>query len=148
MIKLEWGISPQFEKAIAWGARAIYNRPGEVDLLWDRQSAQGGTEEQRKELGKWLNEYGISEIKKMTKEEYLEPREDRYVSRQLHGWNIIINPRASYGYLLIGVHPVDNGDPNFVPDPVPSPAPVKEKKPRAKKTSTLKRRGGGNRGWY
>jgi hypothetical protein len=130
MIKLEWGISPQFDKAIAWGARAIYNRPGEVDLLWDRQDMQGGTEEQRKEFAKWLNEYGIPEIKKMTKDEYLEPREDRYVERQLHDYHIIINPRSSYGYLLIGVYPVDNGTPNFIPAPVPSPVKKPEKKPK------------------
>ncbi len=138
--KLEWGISPNREVSICWGARAIYNRPGECDLLGDRQDCKGGTPEQCKEFGKWLNEYGIPAIKKLTRDEYLEPREDRAVSICLHQWFIVVNPRSSYGYLYIGVYPVDTGDPSFVPAPVPSPPPPKPAKVRKTRTSTLRKK--------
>lgn len=131
LFQLEWGLSPQREVAIAYGARAIYNGPGTCDIVWDRQSCEGGTPEQRKEMCKWINEYGLPEIKKITQKEGLYGSDDRRVSFQLHDWFVMINPRGSCGYLYIGIHPVDGGDPSFFPAPVPSPAPAK--KPGVKK---------------
>ncbi len=126
--KLEWGISSDRDVPIAWGARAIYRGPGTIDLLHDRMGMVGGTDEQRKEFGKWLNEYGIPAIKKLTTSENLYTNEDRRVSTDIDGWFIVVNPRSSCGYLYIGVYPCDNGDPNYIPAPVPSPTPVKAKR--------------------
>lgn len=129
MDKLEWGINPEGEKAIAYGARAIYNGPGTLDLLWDRQCMVGGEPGQREEFCKFLNEYGIPAIKDLTKKESLRGSEDRQLHTQLHGWHITVSPKGSCGYLYIGVFPVDNGDPNYIPAPVPSPK-VKSSKRR------------------
>lgn len=79
------------------------------------------SQEQRVEFSKWLNEYGIPAIKKLTVDEYLFSNEDRRVSIDIDG----VNPRSSCGYLYIGVYPCDNGDPNYIPAPVPSPKPKK-----------------------
>ncbi len=131
--KLPWGISPDREVAIAWGARAIYPRPGDIDLLHDRMEMVGGSDEERKEFGKWLNEYGIPQIRKMTTDEYLMTNEDRQLHHILNDWYITCSPKSSCGYLYIGVFPCDNGNPKFIPAAVPSPKPKKEKKPSVSK---------------
>jgi hypothetical protein len=114
--KLEWGISPERPVAICWGARAIYGGPGMIDLLFDRQSCKGGTQEQCRQFAAWLNRYGIPAIKKLTQTESLYGGEDRQLSLCLDDWFIVVNPRASCGYLYIGVYPQDNGDPEFIPE--------------------------------
>jgi hypothetical protein len=130
-VKIMWGIKPDKSKPISFGARAIYHRPGSIDLVSDRREIVGGTEDQQRQLAKWLVEYGIPAIEKLSDDEYLCVHEDRRVTLALHGWLITINPQNSYGYLYIGVWPEDNEDPNFFPDPVPSPS---NKVRRLKKT--------------
>ncbi len=127
LFALEWGINSDRQVAIIWGARAIYNGPGTLDLLWDRQDMLGGTPDQRKEFSKFLNEYGIPAIKELTRDVHLSSTEDRKLTLSLHDWFIAINPRGSCGYLYIGVFPVDTGDPTFIPAAVPSPKPIKPK---------------------
>lgn len=134
LLKPQWGISPDRQVVIAWGARAIYPRPGSIDLLHDRMEMVGGTPEQRKGFGKWLDEWGIPAIKKLTIDNYLSGNEDRRLTLHLDGWFIVVNPRMSCGYLYIGVFPSDNGDPSFIPAAVPSPPPKKpERKPSVSK---------------
>jgi hypothetical protein len=113
--QLEWGISPEREVGIAWGARAIYKGGSDIDLVWDRMGMQGGTEEQRKAFGKFLDKKGLPALKKLLKSQYLSTRDDKSVHLQLDGWFITANPRGSCGYLYIGAWPVDNGIPNYIP---------------------------------
>ena len=135
MVKdLEWGISPPTERVLAWGARAIFKGYGDFDLLWDRMGMEGGTEEQRKQFGAWLDKKGIPALKELLKKECVGSSEDRSVSIQLDGWFITANPRMSCGYLYIGAFPCDNGDPNYMPEPVDLSPPPKSQ-PKKKRRS-------------
>ncbi len=133
LFKLEFGISPLRQVAIAYGARAIYARPGSIELLWDRQSGAGGTPEQLQELCKWINEYGLPALKKLTIDEHIQPDEDKAVTINQDGWFVIANPKQSCGYIYIGIYPVDTGDPNYIPPARPSPKPAPVKKSRKSK---------------
>jgi hypothetical protein len=127
MVKdLDWGISPPTERVIAGGARAIYKCPDGIDLVWDRMGMQGGTEEQRKQFGTWLDKKGIPALKEQLRKEYLSSSDDKYINIHLDGWFITANPRGSCGYLYIGAFPCDNGDPNYMPEAVDlTPVPKK-----------------------
>ena len=54
---LQWGNGYPETVRTVWGARAITNRRGLIDLLFDRQSSQGPREE-RLMLARLLNEFG------------------------------------------------------------------------------------------
>lgn len=131
--QLEWGISPPTERAIAWGARAIYKCPDDIDLVWDRMGMQGGTEEQRKQFADWLNKRGIPALKEQLRKDYLPGSSEKFINIHMDGWFITASPRGSCGYLYIGAFPCDNGDPNYVPEPVdltPPPPKVDPKRRR------------------
>lgn len=105
MVKdLEWGISPDSEVDIAWGARAIYNSFN-IDLLWDRMCMEGGTPEQRKQFSDWLNAKGLPALKKLVKQENVRGSDERVLTISLDGWLIAASPKGSCGYLYIGVWP-------------------------------------------
>lgn len=96
-----WGIkAPEGVKA-SWGARAIYQAPTSIDLLWDRQSSDG-LKEDREALSKWVNGKGLPGLKKILKKDWLGGSEDREVEFKEGGYVIRANPRASYGYLYLG----------------------------------------------
>lgn len=123
-IKLAWGISPPEEvNAIAaYGARAIYHglrvsqttrsadgkrrlkKPRtvtdvDVDIVWDRQDAQGV---EKKALVEWINSVGMSKIKAQLVECVVEPQHNIPVEFHDGRFHITANPKASYGYLYIG----------------------------------------------
>jgi hypothetical protein len=107
MVKqLEWGISPPKECNIAWGARAIYKYPDEIDLVWDRMGMEGGTPEERKAFGDFLNKRGLPALKQQLKKEYLSGSSEKFINIELDGWLITASPRGSCGYLYIGVFPL------------------------------------------
>jgi hypothetical protein len=55
--ELDFGLKLPLEAPLWWGARAIFTRGSsyQPDLLWDRQSWAGGTEEQHRELSEAIN---------------------------------------------------------------------------------------------
>ena len=116
--KLEWGLQPPADATMAWGARAIY-KPGEgrysIDLLWDRQSMEGGTASERKALSHWINTKGLKAMR------LLAPRNLGADSGESVHWTdgkymIEASPRESYGYLYIVAYPAPAGT---SPEPKP-----------------------------
>jgi hypothetical protein len=55
-----------------WGARAIDDN-GDLDLVWDRQQADGGEPDERKALIAWLNGYALERLKREVIDLYDEP---------------------------------------------------------------------------
>ena len=113
-----FGIQPPSPKNIWWGARAIFERnlakrrrtdPTFVfSVLGDRQQMEGGTEKERKAFAAWINKKARPLLTKCLAEEGIEPREHRRISITLDGFEIVADPKASYGYLYIGIWPVDD----------------------------------------
>lgn len=95
-----FGLSAPDNAACAWGARAIY-KPYEIDLLHDRQS-WSGEEAKIKKLQTWLNKVALPKLRKEVKREYLETNESREIVISDGKFQLIANPRSSYGYLYIG----------------------------------------------
>jgi cytoskeleton bundling-enhancing protein CbeA and related proteins len=110
-----FGIKPETPKHIWWGARAIYKRntnertsrkePHTIELLWDRQQMEGGTDEERKKFSEWVNKKGLPALRKKLAEAYLTPSDDKEIKIELGGYVIVANPRRSFGYLYIGIYP-------------------------------------------
>lgn len=116
-----YGKLPPEGKPVAWGARAIY-RDGVVELVWDRNQFCGepGLFKQAKEVvDKWLLPQLVHEAG-----DKLSGSEDRDERWEAHGWEIIANPNASYGYLYIGAWPIG--------DEMPPPPPKGKWKPPPK----------------
>lgn len=99
-----WGIKAPEGVDTHWGARAIYNPPSSIDVLWDRQSIDGPKKD-RDALSKWINKTGLPGLKKLIKKEYLASDESREVTFRDDGYVIVANPRASHGYLYLGAWP-------------------------------------------
>lgn len=81
-----------------WGARAIF-RPSQsnpIDLLHDRQSIDGVTEE----LLEWLNSIGLHLLRRHVLD--LNTSDNKLVHIKDGKFNIVANPNGSYGYLYIG----------------------------------------------
>jgi hypothetical protein len=55
--ELDFGLKLPLEAPLWWGARAIFTRGSSYrpDLLWDRQSWVGGTQQDREELSTAIN---------------------------------------------------------------------------------------------
>jgi hypothetical protein len=96
-----WGLPAPAGVKASWGARAIYKAPTSIDLLWDRQSIDGLSED-RKALSTWINTTGLKGMKALLKKEYLPGDADREVEFKEGGYVIRANPRASHGYLYLG----------------------------------------------
>jgi hypothetical protein len=105
----------------AWGARAIYRlrrervyrngRPAkngaqrtvaEVDLVWDRQSWQGGSNTDRNRLKSWVNKHGLPALRRECAKQYITGDCAEVVTIERDGYVITASPRESYGYLYIG----------------------------------------------
>lgn len=103
--KLNWGhVLPEGYEGPAWGARAIYSitvKGAVIDLLWDRQDAQGGTDEERRALGKWLNDRGLRQLREKCSALGISPHEHVHVRVEDGDYIIDANPRESCGYLYI-----------------------------------------------
>lgn len=122
-----WGLRPPAEYVgVRWGARAIYKlhsvteqhrqRYGgkyrnvskqktvaEIDILPDRQAMLDGTEEERQALAAWYNKTGARLLEKRCLAEYLTGDSDDSVTIDEGGYRLVASPRASYGYLYVGV---------------------------------------------
>lgn len=105
----------------AWGARAIYKlgservyrngRPtkndarrtvAEIELLWDRQSWQGGTNAERDKLKGWINRRGLAALRRACIKQYLTGDSADTITIEQDGYIMTASPRESYGYLYIG----------------------------------------------
>lgn len=107
MIHLEWGISPDIETSAAWGARGIINS-GELELLWDRQSAHFENENLKSEFIAWMDYFAL-------------PRINEEIKYRAGGWHCkcdftseagrfrcVADDRDSGGYIYIGAWAIEN----------------------------------------
>jgi hypothetical protein len=121
-----WGIAaPERITGATWGARAIYSldarnvpqrhlRRGRyvtehvtkliatVDILWDRQSMNGGSPEDQTTLVDWLNATGLRELRERCTVSQLSPASHDQIQIRVDGFFLLASPRRSYGYLYIG----------------------------------------------
>jgi hypothetical protein len=120
----QWGLSaPEGYTGPRWGARAIYRLESrekvqvkgrkrvrvsqtyaDIDIPWDRQAMDGGTEEQRKALADWVNNEGMARLKNQLVEQYVTTICDQEVVIRGNGFVLRANPCESYGYLYIGCY--------------------------------------------
>lgn len=102
-IKIQWGLLPVPEQAIAvWGARGILGHQ-RLDLLPDRQDFQGGTlsEEERKRFIDWINQKALPTLRKTIAEKrWRNDSTERYEFSD-GGFHLAANCNRSYGYLYI-----------------------------------------------
>ena len=104
-----FGIRPKDDITPRWGARAIYSlRDGKayIDLLWDRQQMEGGTDEARKKLAAWVNDRALPWLKKACSASYIAVDCNEVVTYDRDGYHLEAYPRESYGYLYIGAWPL------------------------------------------
>jgi len=129
-LKPEFGLAPGSAKPFAYGARAIFKRDSaqaHVDFVWDRQQITGGTDEERRVFAAWMKEVGLSRIiRNMCMENDLYPSDSAKVIQFVDGYEIQISPRRSYGYLYIGVWPIEGTIAMMAPStPRPTERPIK-----------------------
>lgn len=108
---VRFGLSPIHRGTTAvWGARAIYDRRYNtrtrkreigIDLLWDRQQYEGGSEVERKRLAAALNRHLLPALKRELAKNYLGPEERRLVQVERRGYVILADPKGSHGYLYL-----------------------------------------------
>lgn len=117
--------APETSSGPRWGARAIYSqnrvsekprkkkgRPSKaelkarrafvIDLVWDRMEMVGGTEEERKAMGTWLDNVGLDLLGAACDKQYITTDCEQVVEIERDGYHIKASPRASYGYIYIG----------------------------------------------
>lgn len=87
-----------------WGARAIYNGQGVFDIIQDRQQMVGGSVSERAMFYDWISSTGLKFLKKMLVDNRISSDTDRDVRLEtLEGYYIVASPKASNGYLYIGM---------------------------------------------
>lgn len=128
-----WQECPE-DATVAWGARAIL-RDGFVDLLWDRQSAEGSDEGTRKVFCERVNKV-LPVVRAKVKElcsawRGMRPNEQEvFVLYEDDGIVVKGDTRASYGYLYLVAYakPGDAAWDSVCKAPAPKvPKPVKRK---------------------
>lgn len=113
---MEFGIKPPTGKHIRWSARAIFERGNRadplslmrIDIVWDRQQMEGGTEQEREAFNQWIQVKGLPLLRKLVKLDRLEPSENREISLELDGYRLVADPKRSHGYLYIGAWPIED----------------------------------------
>lgn len=112
---ITWGLRAAEGTRFHWSARAIYP----VDLLWDRMSVVGdATEDERKALGRWLDDKALPYLRSLVREQggplrrratnapdFPGTGEDREIRISGDGYTLRANPRGSYGYLYLSAAP-------------------------------------------
>ena len=102
-IKLQWGLNPIPENAMAaWGARAILKQQC-LDLLWDRQCfVQGELSEREKDrLVNWINKKGLPKLREhIVKNRWKNDSEEVFELNQ-ENYHLRASCRCSYGYCYI-----------------------------------------------
>jgi hypothetical protein len=113
-LKLKFGMQPPAGVKIAWGARAIYSlerlcNSGDlgIDILFDRQDIQGGTEEDRFRLVEVVNTTLLPDLRRECRSRYVEPFSVETVVVETvvgehESYKLVASPLRSYGYLYIG----------------------------------------------
>lgn len=118
-----FGIQPPTQKTIWYGARAIYERnhddrtarrqPYLIDIVWDRQQMLGGrTDRERNAFASFISKKVMPALKRALKENAISPRDDKEVQVEVGDYVAVANPRASHGYLYIGVWPKADAPPD------------------------------------
>lgn len=116
-LQLTWGLQPPPTATVAWGARAIYklrtifaprrNQEDrtvvDIDILWDRQCAKGGSLEERKALVEWFNDKGYPALQERCLKGYVTPECADVIKFDADGYYVEASPRESCGYLYICV---------------------------------------------
>lgn len=88
-----------------WGARAIYKPDAKltslmIELLPDRQQFNH-YEKACVSLASWINRRGLGKLRKELRLNFVAPDADRLVWVVDKDFNLIANPKASYGYLYL-----------------------------------------------
>ncbi len=103
-----WGLgreAPENATAV-WGARAIFNRGGLIDIVPDRQGIDRGAPPERKRLIAALRAADKAiraKARALSQTGDLEPdTRNRVVLYEDAGLIVIANTNASYGYLYMG----------------------------------------------
>jgi len=99
-----WGLKPEPGAIVAWGARAIYKSyPVDVDLLGDRMGMAGGNKVDRRCLADWINKVGLKLLKEQCATRGIRGDSEEVVRIEAGDFVLVASPRASHGYLYIGV---------------------------------------------
>lgn len=118
-----FGIRPPEGIAMWWGARVIFKRhwseerarkrpgvlarwPYLLDYVGDRMQMTGGTFKQRLRFTDKLDKKILPRLQRECARAGLGPEDSTPVTFDLDGYHVEANPRASYGYLYVGVWPV------------------------------------------
>jgi len=99
-----WGLFPTDGTRYHWSARAILDRDGGVDTLWDRMAVEGeATEDERKALGAWLDGHALPYLRARfaSCDDVPYQSECREIIVKGDGFILRADPRASYGYLYM-----------------------------------------------
>lgn len=102
--KLTWGLQPPSGTTVAWGARAISEPDGELDLLWDRQSAVGSKADKQRLQGALdrLLPCARTEWRRLWARGKVRSDEPRRVVLVNDGeWTIEADTCASFGYVYL-----------------------------------------------
>jgi len=73
-----------------------------LDFPQDRTSIDGGTQAQKMQLYKWLNEVGLPAIKKKLASGNMTGASSDWVEFEQGAYVIAATPNASHGYLYVG----------------------------------------------
>lgn len=98
-----WGLLnrlPLSDTVPAWGARALWNGRGDLQLVHDRQSMLYGHDAQRKALATWVDTVGIPWLNATARRE-LSPTETQEVELKDGCFRLVANANSSGGYLYI-----------------------------------------------
>ncbi len=93
-------------KPLWWGIRSIYNRDFTFDILHDRQQFSDYSDDTRAErqaIVKWLDTRGRKLLVKRLRGDDVHPGDNRVVHLQDGRFNVVASPKASHGYLYLGL---------------------------------------------
>ena len=99
--KLKWGLQPDRPCVVAWGARAVWEPGGGIQVFYDRQDVQPRTTGQADTLCAWLLSFGFAGLKSKLAECRVQPDEDDTIVVSDVHFRLIANPRRSHGYLYL-----------------------------------------------
>jgi len=101
-----WGLSAPEDAVVVWGSRAILKN-GAVDVPYDRSGMKGDPGKLLPEWKNFLNKQAMKHIRKLVDKFSPSPSESKLYTEsfQVKGGTITIafDPKASYGYLYIGI---------------------------------------------
>lgn len=100
--KLKWGLQPDRPCVVAWGARALWEPGGGIQVLYDRQDVQPPDDRDHADtLCAWINSFGLGALNRRLAECRVQPDEDDTIVVSDVHFRLIANPRRSHGYLYL-----------------------------------------------